>query len=401
MREATIPMFFPALGAYINNTRFMYPDNTCKEVCGLMCHLVGESGMGKGQLTNCVEAVMRKFRLHDEEKLQELVDWQRSCKAKGPNKGQPVRPNISFWFPPYDVTNAAFLQNAMACEDDGNHLQYYNMPEIEMANKMCGSHSQVSQVIRNIYDCQRAGALRATAEGVTGNPTLRVNINFSSTPFAARKFYKSELYVGTLGRVVFSYKPRKERIGVIPRQGSYDSRFLHELDGYIERLEACKGEFTLPQLNSLADRMAADMATMADLTDNDVLWDLSKRAIVNGWKCGCILCILNGMKFTRPIGELVEWMVYYDLWSKMQIFGDMLNGGDPDARSMNKGGIKNMLEDLPDSFNEAQLEALRVNMGKEKDAKKQLNVWKNRGFIDYSSQTGLYTKTESYLKRSR
>ena len=78
---------------------------------------------------------------------------------------------------------------------------------------MCGGHRQVSQTIRNIYDKMRGGALRATADGVTGNPTLRVNLTFSSTPFSARKFYKYELFNGVLGRVIFSYKALQVRSG--------------------------------------------------------------------------------------------------------------------------------------------------------------------------------------------
>ena len=58
-----------------------------------------------------------------------------------------------------------------------------------------------------------------------------------------------------------------------------------------------------------------------------------------------------------------------------------------------------MLDSLPDSFNEAQLEAVRLEFGKSKEGTKhQLSSWKNRGFITYSNQTGLYTKTDEYLK---
>ena len=39
--------------------------------------------------------------------------------------------------------------------------------EVEMADRMCGGHKQISQMLRNIYDRQRAGALRATADGIT------------------------------------------------------------------------------------------------------------------------------------------------------------------------------------------------------------------------------------------
>lgn len=399
MREPIAPTLFDAAAAHISGTEFMYPDLTWKELCGMMDALSAGSAGGKGQMQGYVEAMMRGARQHDTTELQKLVEWQRTMKSKGANKEKPVRPDVTFWFPPSDVTNPAFIQNAMACEQNGEHTQYYNMPEVEMADKMCGGHKQVTQTIRNIYDKQRAGALRATADGVTGNPTLRVNMNISCTPGEARNFFKRDLFNGTLGRIAFSYKARGNRDGKIPRQGKYNEAFLCKLDEYIVRLQACKGRFIVKPLNKLADQLAADMAALADLTDDDALWDMGKRAIVNAWKKGCVLYILNGQTWTRAMGDFVEWLVYFDLWSKSQIFGDMLKDGDTSTVEAQKSGPKNMLSDLPDTFNEAQLEALRVTMDKPKEGtKRQLRVWMSRGFIEYAAQTGLYTKTNEYLK---
>ena len=65
-------------------------------------------------------------------------------------------------------------------------------------------------------------------------------------------------------------------------------------------------------------------------------------------------------------------------------------------------GPRNMLDNLPNTFNEAQLEALRVELGKSKEgANGQLRKWLNREFIIYSKQTGLYPKTDKYLLGSR
>lgn len=395
MQEILAPLLFDSLASHISGTAFMYPDLTWKEICGLITAVSTVSAGGKGQLQRLVEAIMRVARQHDEMELQKLVEWQKIIKSKAANKEKPVRPDVSFWIPPSDITNAAFIQNAMACEKDGEHTQYYNLPEVEMADRMCGGHRQVTQTIRNIYDIQKAGALRATADGVTGNPTLRVNMNISCTPGEARKFFKNDLFNGTLGRIAFSYKARGNRDGKIPRQGKYDEDFLAKLDEYIVRLQTCKGRFIVKPLNKLADKMAADMAALADLTDDDTLWDLSKRAIVNAWKKGCVLYILNGQTWTKAMSEFVEWLMYYDLWSKNQIFGDMLKDGDTCVVEAQKSGPKNMLENLPDTFNEAQLEALRATMDKPKEGtKRQLRVWMSRGFITYSAQTGLYTKTK-------
>ena len=400
VQEPIVPMLFPILGAHISGAEFQYPDLTWKEPCGMMAHLVAESGGNKGQLSYLVEALCRDFRQHDETELKKLVSWQKQAKTKGANKEKPVRPHAAFWFPPSDVTNPAFLQNAMALELLGNRTQYLNMPEVEMADKMCGGHKQVTQMLRNIYDRQRAGALRATADGVTGNPLLRANLTISSTPFAARKFYKNDLFNGTFGRMVFSYKPRTSRDGRIPRLGKYNDEFYRKLDEYLMQIDACKGRFVIHPLNKLTDRLAQDMASMADLADDDVLWDVSKRALVSAWKAGCILWVLNNQTWSKAIGEIVEWLVYHDIWSKMQLFADMLNFDVDLTSEAQRHGPKNMLGNLPNSFNEAQLEALRTSLGKSVEGtKNQLYKWVFRKFITYSAETGLYTKTDEYLKR--
>ena len=400
MYEPLVPMFFPVLGAHMSGAEFQYPDLTWKEPCGLMAHLVAESGGNKGQLSYLVEALCRDFHQHDEEELKKLVEWQKIIKSRGANKEKPVRPTVAFLFPPSDTTNPAFIQNAMALEMLGGRTQYFNLPEIEMADKLCGSHRQVSQMFRNIYDKARSGALRATADGVTGNPVLRACLTISSTPIAARSFYKHELFNGTFGRMVFSYKARANRNGRIPRLGKFNDDFYQKLDEYLTRLDICKGRFIIRPLNKLTDRLAQDMATIADLTDDDVLWDVSKRALVSAWKAGCILWALNNQTWTKSMGDLVEWLVYHDLWSKMQIFSDMLDVKDANPTSeAQRRGPKNMLDSLPDTFNEKQLEALRMELGKTPEgAKGQLNKWVFRKFITYSAQTGLYTKTDEYLK---
>ena len=399
MREPLVPMAIPALAAHLSDVEFMYSNNKYYELCGQMGHLIGPSGIGKAQLTQLVEAIMRPFRDHDEIEYKKLVDWQRQMKTKGANKEKPERPDVSFWFPPADLTNPAFIQNAMALEKQGGRTQYLNLPEVEMADRMCGGHRQVSQTIRNIYDCQRAGALRATAEGVTGNPILRVNITFSSTPEAARSFYKKDMTNGFFGRIPFAYKGRGERIGKIPRQGSYGEEFLQKLDEYLVRLDNCKGRFVVKPLNKIADQLAEEMARLSDLADDDMLFELSHRSIFAAWKKAATLWILNDQTWSRSIGEFMIWFCYFDLWSKVMVFGDMFKVGDAQSEDTQKNGPKNMLDSLSDTFNEQQLNALRVSLGKsEKGTKHQLRVWKYRGFITYSKETGLYTKTEEYLK---
>ena len=398
MQEPLLPMTIPALAAHVSDVELMYSDNKYYELCGQMGHLIGPSGIGKDQLHDLIEAIMRSFRDHDEIEYKKLENWQHVKNTKGDNKDKPDRPDVAIWFPPIDVTSAAFLQNALGLEKLGARTQYLNLPEVEMVDKMCGGHKQVSMMVRNIYDRKRVGALRATAEGVTGNPLIRANLTFSSIPEVARMFYKRDMINGFFGRIPFSYKARGERKGKIPRKGNYDEDFLLKLDEYLLRLDNCKGRFVVKPLNKVADQLAEEMARLADLADDDILFELSHRSIFSAWKKAATLWILNNQTWTRSIGEFMIWFCYFDLWSKVKVFGDMFKLGDAQSDDVQKSGPKNMLDSLGNSFNEQQLEALRLELGKTKEGTKhQLNVWKNRGFIEYSNQTGLYTKTETYL----
>ena len=399
MQEPMVPMFFPVLGAHISGAEFQYPDNSWKEPTGMMTNLVAHSGDNKGQFKDLANAICRDFIQHDKDEEQKILEWQKKKQTEPDNKKKTARPDVFFRFPPTNTTSAGFIQNAMELEAQGGLTQYFNLPEVEMADRLCGGHKQVSVLLRNVYDLDRAGALRATAEGVTGNPIIRACFTISSNPDSTRKFYKYELTNGTFGRMVFSYKPRGIHNGEIPRLGKYPDEFYQKLDQYLARLDLCKGRYIIRPLNKLTDRLAHDMASLADLTDDDLLFEISHRSLVSAWKAGCVMWLLNNQTWSRAMGELVEWLVYHDLWSKMAIFADMLGKEGYTMSETQRRGPKNMLDSLPETFNEAQLEALRTSLDKSKEGTNgQLRQWLFRKFVTYSNQTGLYSKTEEYLK---
>ncbi|MBP3227931.1 MAG: DUF3987 domain-containing protein [Bacteroidaceae bacterium] len=395
MREALLPMALVALSAHVSEVEFLYPDGRYHELCGQMGHLVAASGVGKGQLTPLVEALMRSFRAHDKGVYESLAEWARQTKTRAANKPKPERPEAPLWFPPADMTHPFFIQNAMALESQGGRTQYLNLPEVEMADRLCGGHRNVSQIIRNIYDRERAGQVRATADGVTGEALLRVSITMSSTPLAARRFYKNDLLNGLFGRIAFAYRPRTARTGCIPRQGRYEGEWLDRMDVYLERLARSKGRFIVPGLNKTCLALSEEMARLADKADDDLLYEISHRSVLTAWKKGALLWLLHSQEWTRSIARHVEWFCHYDLWSKLQIFGDMLQTASQDTAPA-KTGPSNMLDDLPRTFHPSQLESLRTARGKAPEGTDhQLAVWKSRGFISYSKETGMYTKVES------
>lgn len=395
MREVIAPMPFSAFASHLQGVKVMYCSNRYLELHGQINHLIGSSGVGKDQLDKIVEAICRSFRSHDEIEMQKMTVWAAKPKKE---REESKKMTVAIYFPPADTTKPAFLQNAIECEKSDSHAQYFNLPEVEMLDGLCGGHKASGQMLINIHDVKRNGALRATAEGVTGNPVIRANINISSTEEAAREYYKRDIRKGKTGRVSFAYKPRGERKGKIPREGAYDETFLSKLDEYLERLDKAEGSFIIKPLNKIADQLAEEMAQVADLMDDDTAFELSHRCILSAWKKGATLWLLNNQTWTRSIGEFVVWFCYFDLWSKIHVLGDMFKPKTT-TEDVQTSGPKNMLMCLADSFSQSELEALRAQMDKPvSGTKHQISVWLNRGFITYSAQTGLYTKTDKFLK---
>lgn len=404
MHAPILPMLFPVLGAKISNVEFQYPSGEWLELCGQMAALVADSGNNKGQFGLLVEAIMRDERRSDKEELDKFLVYQKTCKKRSQTKERPEEVFPQMRFLPSDTTRPGYLKAQMAAEAHGGYTTFIDIPEIDMLINLCGGKKQVTQILRLIHDRKIYQALRATLDGVSGSATLRTNITMSSTPVVVRNFLKYNLYDGTLGRIVFSYKPRTSRSGRIPRVGKFSDEFYQKLDEYLVRLDACKGRYIIKPLNKIIERLAVEMAELGDLTDNDVLWDYSKRSIVAAWKAGCVMWALNNMTWTRAMGDVVEFLVWHDIWSRWAIFGQMLKDDDASTTEAGKTGPANMLDGIEgNTFNEQQLDALRQTLGKPTGAatKKQLSVWSARGWIEHSAQTGLYVKTEAYLNRTR
>ena len=169
MYEPLVPLFFPIFGAHISGAEFQYPDLSWKELCGQMANLVAHSGDNKGQLSTLANAICRDFSQHDEGETRKLLEWQKQKQTKGANKDKPDRPDVAFRFPPSNTTNAAFIQNAMALEAQGGLTQYFNLPEVEMADRLCGGHKQVSVLLRKfITYSNQTGTRKASRPALRG-----------------------------------------------------------------------------------------------------------------------------------------------------------------------------------------------------------------------------------------
>ncbi|MCR5679994.1 MAG: hypothetical protein K6G08_07295 [Prevotella sp.] len=406
MHAPLLPMLFPVLGSKVTgaDAEFQYPSGQWLELCGMLAALVADSGNNKGQLGLLVEAIKRDERRSDQVEIKKYLEYQKTFK-KRQTSDKPDAPDLCLRCLPSDATRPGYLKAQMAAEAHGGYTTFIDLPEIDGLNGLCGGHKQVTHLLRLMFDRQIYQALRATVDGITGSALLRTNITMSATPSSCREFFKSNLFDGTLGRVVFSYKPRADRDGRIPRIGKFSDEFYEQLDQYLTRLTIVKGRYVIRPLNKVIERLAVEMAELADLTDSNCLHDMGKRSLISAFKAGCVMWALNNMTWTRAMGDMVEYLVWSDTFSKWHVLGDMLiQDGTLSTNDNEKKGPANMLDSIHGTtFSEQQLDALRQSLGKPigADTKRQLRVWSARGFITYSSQTGLYTITEEYLKKSK
>lgn len=403
MRQPLKPSAFPAVSAHIpSEVKMKYSDGKYYEIgAGQLSHLIGVSGIGKREQSHLVGATCRDFEAHDTADFQRLAQWSSQMKSRAANKAKPERPtDIYFLYPPEDITKPAFAQNCQALEQNGGLTQYINLSECEAATRIAGSKSQMSVLIRNAFDVERGGGqLRASESGISANPVIRLCMTMSSTPEVAQTFYKRDMRNGFFSRINIAYVPRGERIGKIPKQKDYDEDYFATMDMYLQKLKTARGSFCVKQLNKVADQLAEEMVDLANLADSDDLFEISHRSIFSSWKKAAVLWLLNDQTYTRSIGEWMVYFCYYDLWARLQVFDQMISPGDVQSDNSHKRGQVNMLESLPNPFSEQQLENLRVSLGKSKDGTKhQISVWVNRNFVAFSNQTGMYSKTEEYLK---
>jgi hypothetical protein len=107
-----------------------------------------------------------------------------------------------------------------------------------------------------------------------------------------------------------------------------------------------------------------------------------------------VLYVANGMKWESAIEDFVRWSLKYDLWCKMQFFGEAIakaESGD-DAR-IGTRGPRNLLELLPDTFTLDDAKRIRRQQGMDIEnyrTEKMIRTWINRKYViqntEYSFQ---------------
>ena len=392
-KAAVAHAVFPALATHLWRTRFRYIDNKLHEATLMNCLMAG-TGAGKDCISEPIDHIMADIRRNDAENMKREKEWKDEINAKGANKDKRKRPEgLVIQEIDADMTNPAFVMR-MAEADE--HFLYVKLNEIDQfdALKGNGSGGQQFRIMCLAFDPNnRYGQTRIGTQSVTERVCIRFNWNATTTIQKGQKYFSRVLTDGPLSRINFCTIPEREIGSEIPVYGEYDSSFDDELRPYIERLCAARGEIDCPQAFKLAKKLNEECADFSRLSQSRTYENFTFRANVIAYLKACVLFVANDYKWDKSCEDFIRWSLNYDLWCKMQFFGDAIEQVNNAATRQGTRGPRNRLELLPDTFTLEDAMKVRQQQGLSNNNRRCQNMirqWVFRNYVlqitDYSFQ---------------
>ena len=399
-KPAVAHAVFPPLATHLHKVRFKYIDNVEHEAT-LMNVLMAGTGAGKDCISEPINRIMADIRRRDEENLRREREWKNEVNSKGSNKDKRQRPEgLVIQEIDADMTNPAFVLRTAEAE---GHFLYTKLNEIDQFDALRGSGrgNQQFQIMCLAFDPgNRYGQTRVGTQSITEKVTIRFNWNAATTILKGKRYFSRVLTDGPISRINFCTIPEREIGADMPVYGTYDAAFDEELRPYIENLNRATGLVDCPQAFRLAQKMRDENAAYASLTQNRVYENLSFRANVIAYLKACVLYVANGEKWDKTIEEFVRWSFQYDMWCKMEFFGEAIEEAMKVTNSSDsRHGRHNLLEFLPDEFTLQDAIRLRQSVGMNAEGvKPMINQWICRGYITRNKMTNDKMTNDNYKK---
>ena len=405
-RPAVAHAVFPALGAHLWKTYFRYIDNVYHEAT-LMNVLMAGTGAGKNCISDPIHYILKDIRKRDAENLQREKEWKKEMQTKGANKDKRQRPEglVIQEIDP-DMTNAAFVQRLADAEE---RFLYAKMNELDQFDALKTSsrskaHFQIMCLAfdpGNVY-----GQTRVGTGSVSERVCIRFNWNASTTIHKGQAYFRNVLTDGPISRINFCTIPERPIGSEMPVYGTYDANFDEELRPYIENLNKARGRIECRQARILAKKLMEECADFARLSESRVYENLSFRANVIAFLKACILYVAHGEKWDKTMEDFIRWSLKYDMWCKMNFFGEAIEQVEAGYSDKRRRGPQNLLDLLPEVFTYGDAGRLRLRMGiKNGSLSKMIFNWKSRDYIEpldkdcsRYSETSQFRKTQEYLK---
>ncbi len=394
-KAAVAHAVFPSLGTHLKEVEFEYTDYVKHEATLMNC-LMAHTGAGKGCIDEPIRHIMADIKARDAENTRREAEWKKDCQKKGANKDKQVRPEglVIQEIDP-DMTKPALVTRMDEAE---GHFVYVKLNEIDLFEQLKGqTGKQHFQLMCLAFDPgAEFGQTRIGTQSVTARPKCRFNWNACTTIQKGRRFFSRVLTDGPISRINFCTIPEMEIGAEQPIYGKYDEAFDAELKTYIDNLVSAHGVVDCPQAFKLAKKLQEECAEFARLSQDETYWNLSHRAIVIAWLKACVLYVANGCQWEKTIEDFVRWSLQYDLWCKMQFFGEDIEKANQEGERVGTRGPRNLLELLPDEFTLDDAKRMRQKQGMDASrAIKMIRIWKSRKYVFQISDFS-FVKSEKY-----
>ncbi|MBQ8009833.1 MAG: hypothetical protein IJ256_10035 [Bacteroidaceae bacterium] len=394
-KAAVAHAIFPPLATHLCGVRFCYTDNVEHEATLMNC-LMAPTGAGKGCIDEPIKRIMADIRHRDQENERREAEWKKDCQKKGANKDKMVRPEglvIQIIDP--DMTKPALVTRMDEAE---GHFVYVKLNELDLFEQLKGqTGKQHFQLMCLAFDPgAEYGQTRVGTQSVTARPECRFNWNACTTILKGRRFFSRVLTDGPVSRINFCTIPETEIGAEQPVYGQYDAAFDEALKPYVDNLLSAHGLIDCQQAYRLARKLQQECAEFARLSQSEVYWNLSHRAIVIAWLKACVLYVANGLRWERSIEDFIRWSLNYDLWCKMQFFGtDIEKASNGDDARIGTRGPRNLLELLPDVFTLEDAKRVRLKQGMcaEKTGN-MVSTWKKRHYVVQMADGSFHKNTK-------
>ena len=377
---------FPPLATYPRQLRFKYIDNQDREL-RINCLIVAESGSGKDSCTRQpLNHILAPMKERDAVNRERLKKFNEEYNSKASNKEKPKRPDdLIIQTVKSDITRAALIQRM---DDAQGAPLYVKMSEVEQWDKVegaSGRSNQFTNLKMNDDEDNDFGADRAGTQSVTASVSLHLNWNANTVITKAQNYFRFVPNDGPLSRIVLATVHEAEIGADIPVFGNYDEKYDQALQPYLDNLSAATGSIDCPQAKRLARKLKAECSEFARLSQDRVFDNLSHRALVHAFRKACLLYAANGMKWEKSIESFCRWSLFYDLYLKIKLWGDIIRHADDNVPT-SKRGPRNLLEDIKTDENGVftyrdAVNARLKNSMNEEGTKNMLYQWKSRGYI--------------------
>jgi len=397
--KATVAQaMFPPLMAYPRKLSFVYIDNQERDLRA-NCLIVAGTGSGKDTCTRKPLAhVIDDMKKRDEENRKRLKEFSDKCNAMGDNKQKPQRPaDLIIQTIRSDITKAALVQRMD--EAQGAPL-YVRLNELEQWDKIEGTSGRGNQ-FTTLKLCDDEGndygTDRASTQSVMASGCLHLNWNANTTTAKAIKYFRYVLTDGPVSRLCLATIPDDEIGADVSLFGTYDKAYDAALQPYIDNLKRATGVIDCKEARLLARKLKNECADFARQSQDRVFDNLSHRALVFAFRKACMLYVANGMKWEKSIETFCRWSLFYDLYIKMTVFGELIRHADDDMQT-SKRGPRSLLDLLPAEFTIDDAKHVRIQNGFDiEHTIGMIRNWVNRKFIIQYSEFS-FKKASKFIK---